>query len=214
MVSFKSFLYHQKSLIPSGGGEIDFDRPKEIENHLDALILSDSLIYQTNSDTIVWSEHNELQWSDFKGKSDTISNHKAMTYVQVTLNPKEYSDSIVIHVKTLFFRNKSWTKNNESIELLSHEQLHFNIAELISRKIRKQFSSYEYSDVNLAYKILQEIYDDHYPKMLREYNYKYDHDSNHGTIKEQQREWELKIAKELKEMKEYSSTKVTVKRIK
>ena len=161
---------------------------------------------------IIWKSSQRLSWRNYKAFPDTMSSYKAMTFVQVGLEVKEFRDSLVIAIPCYFFENLSWSKNQHSTLLLKHEQLHFDIAELISRKIRKEFSEYKYYDLKLAYKDLQKIYDRNYKIKLDSINSKYDLETDHGVIVQRQNEWERKIANELRRLDRYTSTKVILKR--
>lgn len=176
-----------------------------------------SFIYQTKvnkqpkHDVILWNSATKLKWEDFKGKLDEKSEYKAMTYVQIGLDSKEDQNYINVDVPCYFIKNLSWTKE-KSLSILKHEQLHFDIAELISRRIRKEFVNYKSTNIQKTYNDLQEIYRIHYRIKLDSINSKYDTETNHSINIEKQKEWELKIAKELKSLDKYSTTKIVIKR--
>lgn len=80
--------------------------------------------------------------------------------------------------------------------ILSHEQLHFDIAELYARKFRKQLSETQFStDIKAEVKEL-------YQKVLKElyiYQNKYDRETNFSRDRKQQQYWNAMIADALKE---------------
>jgi hypothetical protein len=162
---------------------------------------------------IEWNKHDSLTWADFQGIPDTSSTYKAMTFVQTDLKSEQHLDSIEVHVTTLFYKNLSWSKRKQSNTLLKHEQVHFDIAELMSRKIRKAFYQYISIDIDKTYTELMDISRKFHRDKLDQYNFKYDEETDHGTILAKQEEWEAKIANELKALGAYSSTRVVIKRI-
>ena len=165
-------------------------------------------------DRIVWSSTVKLTWQDFLGKPDTSSRYKAMTYTKVRLINEKLDDKIILNFPATFNRSLSWVKDTKSISLLKHEQIHFDIAELAARKLRKDCSKHVSYDLSSSYKFIQSTYD------YYSINYKdsiddfYDLETNHGMLKSKQKEWEDKIAKELKDLEWYADTKVTIERVK
>ena len=108
-----------------------------------------------------------------------------------------------INVIPYFFKRKSWSCSNSS-ETLEHEQLHFDIMELFSRKIRHDF---EIKKSNKQSKI--ESYFESYKNRFKEcsvYQQLYDKETIHGTISLKQLEWEDRITRELKELDAYKYT--------
>ncbi len=162
--------------------------------------------------TILWNKQRKLTWDDFRGVADSLSSYKAMTYVQIGLVSEEKKGYIIVDVPTYFFKNLSWKKEKTSI-LLTHEQLHFDIAELIARKIRKEFLNYKPINYKNTYIDLQEIYRVNYRVKLDSLNKSYDSETKHGVIKDKQKEWELKIARELKALEKYAGMRVVIKRL-
>lgn len=167
--------------------------------------------FQTQNDKILWSTARKLTWDDFKGKSDEKSTYKAITSVVVDYKNELLPDKINYEVSCFFCKNIAWTKS-KSIELLKHEQLHFDIAELVTRKIRRDMI--KYVSINLAEteKYVSKVNNKYFHQELDSINKKYDTETNHSINNEKQKEWELKIAKELKALEKYSSTKVVIKR--
>src|SRR5687768_6828529 len=86
--------------------------------------------------TITWNEFYRLQWHDFQGEPQENSIGDAGTVVQIKAKPYLVKKQVRYDVYALFNRKKSWARDY-SESLLAHEQLHFDIAELYARKIRK-----------------------------------------------------------------------------
>lgn len=179
------------------------------------IFVSSTLSNLTNQESVslkLWSSDSKLKWTDFQGIIDTLSSHSAMTSVRLQCKAvNSDKNSIVKDVKCYFIKSQSWTKDKSSKALLSHEQLHFDIAELSARQIRYEFKNYIGSSTSDDSNNLEDI-------IYRCWNTRdslghlYDKETAHCTISGKQKEWELKIAKELKALVSYSSTRVTIKK--
>lgn len=165
-------------------------------------------------DRIEWSSDVKLTWKDFMGKPDTLSKYKAVTFTKIRVQDEKFDDKIILNFPATFNRSLSWTKDTKSTSLLRHEQVHFDISELVARKIRKDCSQHVSYDLSLSYEFIQNTYDYYRTYCLDSINDTYDSETNHGMIKSKQKEWEEKIAKELKDLDRYAYTKVTIERVK
>lgn len=88
----------------------------------------------------------------------------------------------------------------KSEDLLKHEQLHFDIVEIYSRKLREKFLVLDKMKSKL------EDYISTYNNIrndLVKYQGLYDSETEHSVNKEKQKEWEIKVAKELEELDTY-----------
>src|SRR5687768_2492955 len=92
---------------------------------------------EPEEDVISWNEFYKLQWHDFQGEPGEDARGDAGAAVQIKAKPFLVKKEIKYDVVALFNRNKSWARG-QSTTLLAHEQLHFDIAELYARKIRKK----------------------------------------------------------------------------
>jgi hypothetical protein len=151
-------------------------------------------------DCLAWSESRPLRWSDFKGNPKRSAQEEAMTDSGMSIELKCDGKTSKAVVKSYFNPHKSWTKDTKSVELLKHEQLHFDITELFVRKLRKQLSVLG-NDCDKLSKHIQEFYDRNYKEFVA-YQDAYDRESNHSINKEKQAFWERKVAKELADLKE------------
>jgi hypothetical protein len=165
-----------------------------------------------NGNVIKWAD-NKLTWENFQGKPELQSKYKAETFTIIKSNPIFYnSDSIIYEISNCFVINKSWTKDNESSRLLSHEQLHFDISELAARRTRKAYSSVKLTKHEITYEKLSRIFKYYSGKYKDSLNSKYDLQTNHGLDSIIQINWERKITIELEGLREYSTERVKVNR--
>ena len=155
---------------------------------------------------ILWKKDVKLNWGNFQGIPDSLSDYKASTFSRIGFKCVEQDLFINIDFSSYFSKDQSWTKNPESKSLLSHEQLHFDITELIARKIRRECKDVktEKELFNNAIELLKVVYDKNY-KIKDSINLHYDSETEHGAIIEKQLEWEKKIALELKGLSKFTS---------
>jgi len=155
-----------------------------------------------SKDTIYWNGNRKLKWEDFKGKPDNGTNLLAMTQAGIGYEFGCNNGELRLKIYCYFNVNKSWTKETESDELLEHEQVHFNITELYTRKLRKRLG--EINDpCGKNVKEMDKIYRSNFEECARTQDL-YDKETNHSTNKMKQREWEERITKELNELKGFS----------
>lgn len=155
-----------------------------------------------NTDTLYWTPERKLVWDDFKGAPDTQTNLLAMTYAGIGFQLACENDKLKANIFCYFNQKNSWTKDKESEYLLRHEQLHFDLTELYTRKLRQRIN--EVSDpCGKNFGKLNNIYQVIFTECENEQNL-YDKESNHSMNKQKQQEWELQIAKDLKTMEKFA----------
>ena len=149
---------------------------------------------------IRWNEKEPLQWNDFGGKVNKKSRLHAECFAEVVYRYKFNNvKGPQFDVCANFIRNTSWIKKKYQTEaLLKHEQLHFDIAELFSLRIKEAFENYNYTeDFESEIKLL-------FNKQKLEYHamqQRYDDETDNSTNIEKQKEWETFVANELRRMK-------------
>lgn len=161
--------------------------------------------YSQDIDTVkCWQLNNRLNWSDFKGEipKDKIAlNIMAVCPHEIIVKPLRNNGFLSFDIRVLFLKKQAWTKDTSEYTLL-HEQLHFDIAELHARKLRKAIAQIKPSfDLN-SYRGIIESHLAANDKMQREY----DTLTAHGIYSSIQVEWNTKIEKELDLLKEYTTT--------
>lgn len=156
---------------------------------------------QQDADHIKWQDRRKLTWADYQGTADRDAGAAASTatYLSVEYNFKDGKLGYVITCS--FSRSKSWglTKNDY---ILSHEQGHFDIAEIFARKLYKKLKAYEFDKKNYQTD-LRRIYED-ITSEKEEMQNRYDRETNHSINKEKQAEWLEKIRVELKEFQAFA----------
>lgn len=178
----------------------------------DNVINHKSILGSKTDSLILWKPSLKLRWDDFQGVVDSISTYEAMTFVFMNFEIKSTTKfSIIMNISCYFNKQNSWSKNKNDLKLLAHEKLHFDIAELVTRKVREEFCLHQSKDINVTNIFMQDIVNK-YSIERDSLNKSYDRETNHGIIDKKQKEWEAKITKELKALDKYSKTQVIIKR--
>lgn len=151
-----------------------------------------------------WNEFYPLQWHDFQGEPDENSAGDAGAAVQIIAKPYMIKKQVKYNVDAIFNRKKSWTRD-QSESLLAHEQLHFDIAELYARKIRKRIQEMSDDGVDDV-----KIFNAAIRKLLQESNEadtQYDLETLHGALSKKQGIWSQKVKNELVSLQQYKKQK-------
>jgi hypothetical protein len=97
-----------------------------------------------------WNSFSPIQWSDFEGPIDNTSEFGAVsTFTQdYTYNWKKTDNKYYFKFKVVcrMHKDKSWSiPASQSSALLQHEQIHFNIAEHIARRLSAKLNSFHFT---------------------------------------------------------------------
>ncbi|ULC58561.1 DUF922 domain-containing protein [Flaviramulus sp. BrNp1-15] len=158
---------------------------------------------------ISWNESYKLSWNDFKAQPNNRSSAVAITASGITFGfsiTQTDSNKVVsftTEVHAHFYPEQSWYK----IELadhhvLGHEQLHFDITELHTRKFRQRISQLKVS--NSIRSELKQLHDT-INKELAQMQNKYDSETDYSRNFETQAEWKIYVETELKKLSKYKS---------
>jgi hypothetical protein len=159
---------------------------------------------------IAWNENNKLNWDCFKGKSDN-SNNRAITCSTIYCKFEE-SNNLTINIRACFIKKESWKKDKLPSDYhLSHEQKHFDIAEIYARKLRKILTDTIFKSEAIARKEIPKIIRDN-NKALNIYQDLYDKETNHSINKENQSLWDKRIEEEIKAGDNYSDNIIVIKK--
>jgi hypothetical protein len=150
---------------------------------------------------IEWNPHFRLSWDNFNGKPSSGSKGDAGSVIAIETYPSVNNGKVHFQVYALFNREKSWYSDT-SQSLLAHEQLHFDLAELYARKIRKKVSELSANGVKDF-----EVYNREVEKLLiqsNEADIRYDLETLHGGIKEKQLIWKGQVESGLLKLSSFS----------
>ncbi len=147
---------------------------------------------------IVWSANRKLTWGDFKGKPDLENYPNALA---ITNSGFGYESGIQlfkqgrIFIQSNFNTLKSWVlPEGKTDYILNHEQIHFDITEIYSRKLRKELSDAKVTAENplAAKRIFDKVF-----KELTKRQETYDNETKHGSKIETQKNWKAIVEIEL-----------------
>lgn len=152
----------------------------------------------------LWDPNVPLSWADFKGKPDSLllrgqgfSDAGIHTMIIVDFCCQdEGKNEICFH--PAIHKTKSWSLSR-SETLLVHEQLHFDITELITRKIRKAISLKPEASVEEKYKTYRRL-----ARQFSKMQIKYDKETLHGMKYKKQQKWKARVWEELEELKDFA----------
>lgn len=172
------------------------------------LVLSLTAFSQNHHATILWGT--PLSWNHFKGNPQSNGYHFASANMGVSIDyswkHRNNKPELKYIVNAIFNPSHSWVKpGKKSSDLLRHEQVHFDITELMARRFRKFLTENNFksgkvrSAVDGKYKFLQ--------RLSREIQECYDQQTNHGSNSTKQLEWERKICIELASLQQYQEVK-------
>ncbi len=145
-----------------------------------------------------WNEHNKLSWSDFKGMPGNQGKESAAATCcsigfRVGNNAVGHPEIVVYNT---FYINKSWVKDDAKIEsILMHEQGHFDLCELYTRKLKSLVASIDLSSYNVKQELMKV-----YAALSDEYEARqqaYEQETAHGTNLPEQQKWQEMITAEL-----------------
>ncbi len=159
---------------------------------------------KNDSDTI-YHHSRKVTWDDFKGKP-TNTSYGAAIFANFAYNASfRINDGFIeatIQAKTYMVRGMSWvTPASHNDYALAHEQLHFDIAKLITERFKKKIMSMKAELIIDLNSMIQYEYLESY----REMNFlqkQYDNETQHSINRQKQADWEEKIGKWLDEMKD------------
>jgi Bacterial protein of unknown function (DUF922) len=152
-------------------------------------------------DEIKWSSDFRLDWSHFKARPDRASNMDALTESGITFSWSCDWRGFKLEAYAIFVPTGSWVKEPTN-NLLTHEQLHFDITEIHARKIRKFFA--EYPDACRLGKSGIDRAAQTFIQASYARQEEYDQATNHGQNWRAQKEWQTKVADELAALAEYA----------
>ncbi|MCF7560231.1 DUF922 domain-containing protein [Sabulilitoribacter multivorans] len=156
-----------------------------------------------------WNESYRLSWADFKGKPNNNVSAVAITASGITFGfsiTQTDSGKVVkfsTEVNAHFYPDQSWYKKElADNHVLGHEQLHFDITELYTRKFRQRISQLRTSN-----SIRQELKTLHNNiiKELETAQNTYDNETDYSRNYEAQAIWKSYIEAELKKVSRFKS---------
>lgn len=148
--------------------------------------------------TFSWSPERKLNWDDFKGPTQLQDEHSAAaTHCGISIRYRLSNDKKrTLEVTNTFYTTKSWVKPDGKIpSVLVHEQGHFDLCEVYTRKLRTELAAVNIDDAG-ARVAVSEIYG----RIMSEYENSqqaYESETVHGTNLDIQQKWTSQLSTSL-----------------
>ena len=165
------------------------------------VILVPFLAPAQEEELVHWAAGQKLSWQDYKGRADRASGAAASTATYLGIDYNFSPKGLTYSITCSFSRNRSWGLHRTDY-ILSHEQGHFDIAEIFARRLNMKISAYRINR-STCKEDLKNIYEQvvHEKEEMQE---AYDRETNHSINKEKQAEWLKKIETLLLEYEAYA----------
>lgn len=161
---------------------------------------------ESNTDTIYISNNYSLTWADYRGKPINDKGISPSLRVEISINDMIVDKNLTISVviEPVFVRSRSWAgKLVQSDLLLKHEYYKTQLMYLYALKLKKQISEAHFPLKELKDNVLA-LYNKSNNIMEDELQ-KYVYDTESGSNKVKQDEWEKSINAQIEELKDYNS---------
>ena len=168
---------------------------------LTALLCTFHSVDQDNG-FIQWSQARRLNWIDFQASPPKNATNAALTSSSILMKFRSNGEILIYQISCNFEPASSWGRVKNDL-ILSHEQGHFDIAEIHARKLNQALKAYHMKfttlskDVNAIY---QHVMDD-----LKQMQDQYDEQTDHSRNMAQQKIWLIKIEDYLTGLKPYAN---------
>jgi hypothetical protein len=174
---------------------------------------------------IEWSLERKLTKGDFRGRVPANTQHASLSWINIEAEWECSGDTLISSARATFDPSRSWWRNSlgsvwgsagerttsgraqqnarrslleRDLQLLEHEQLHFDLAEAITRRIRARFTDFRRTceDPGGLAPIQQMVAEA--DRELQEAQQRYDRETSHGINGRAQEEWRRRIHDMLK----------------
>jgi len=181
---------------------------------LQLIIATSSFSLFATDSIIIWSKSVNLQRSDFLNLNKPIADdnskflntdENALLDTGIKVHLINENSNITVNVIPYVNKNNSWLYSlDTTYSTLLHEQLHFNITELIARKIRLEIMSMKKKGIqNITCYI--DIINTYVSDSLSSYQHEFDQKTLNGTLKSVQIEYSNLLEQELHKYNRFST---------
>jgi hypothetical protein len=169
---------------------------------------------------VEWSRERRLTKRDFKGRAPVSAQNASMSAISIDASWACERGSLVASARATFDPSRSWWRNAQGgvwsraseratssqaqmearrsgverdMQLLEHEQIHFDIAEVAARTIRERFQAFrnacaEPGDTDSIRQMVERA-----DRELQEEQQRYDRETSHGTNARAQDAWRRRV---------------------
>ena len=174
---------------------------------------------------IAWSPERKLMKTDFQGRMPAQAVNSSMSWLHIEASWECVVGELIASARATFDPSRSWWRTTYGniwgnagerttaeraqasarrnvmmldTQLLQHEQLHFDLAELATRKIRKRFEDFKDACDDPGGTEPIQVMVAEIDRELQEEQAKYDRETSHGVNLRAQDQWTRKIRALLK----------------
>ena len=157
------------------------------------------------AESIIWSAERRLSWDDFAGRPDLGSAAAAMTVYLLSYDGTCLDNVFDRRVFSAFLPDQSWVKTSVLLarpdvnrDALAHEQTHFDLSEVSARRMRRALAALA-DPCSLSDEAIHAVVD---PFVREDFasQRRYDVETLNGSNPAWQRDWEMRVDRELKEL--------------
>ena len=169
------------------------------------------LSFIDDDNVIIWNKDRKLVWSDYKGKPQKRFVAASTVYSLGRKVLKKEDGTIVARIQAYFYCEDSWKKDDWiNDDVLAHEQKHFDIVELFSRKMRKQITGMTFLNFSDAEKKVDAMYG-LYNEQMDKFQDQYDEETDGSMNGDAQRKWNKNIMAEIEALADYEGIFIPLK---
>ncbi len=150
--------------------------------------------------TFRWDGTQQLSWDDFRGpiRRGAGDNIAAETSCGIAIETSlvSFQGTAKVYVFNTFDKQKSWVRDGyDRPDVLQHEQGHWDICELYSRKMQARFDAAHITGADLKREVAR-IYDEVSDEYVARQE-QYEQETQHGVVAPEQDRWTGLIREEL-----------------
>lgn len=149
-----------------------------------------------DANLIPYSKQRQLLKADFQGRADDLSKAAAVTLsgINFKYSWERLGGKTKVNVKLLPYFNKSlswWRASTNALEILAHEQLHFDITALYACELKEKLEHTLLKPDELEQQITEVVNELEEQRVATQQQY--DDETRHGINKAKQAEWQEKV---------------------
>jgi len=179
------------------------------------VLLSVAIAFDINyfnySRPIPYSQLRKISFHDFrafKRPNMALNGVKEFAYIK-TNREIHFLNNGSIDITTYFHPSRSYVfaQNIREADLLTHELYHFHITEYYSRLLRREILE---NPITISHNMIN-LLNEKYYQLENEMQLKYDEDTYHSYIMQEQKKWEIKIDSLLQSLESFSNPLITIR---
>jgi hypothetical protein len=155
---------------------------------------------------VIWQPDTFLSPADFRKQPPAQAIADAQSWTGIDFNADCWQGDFSFQVYAIFHRDSSWLAPDKATPyVLSHEKMHFDISELYTRKLRASLSALASPcrDLEFTQARIDSIVAQNEAALVLEQK-RFDRQTQHGTNRSKQHEWQEEIKQRLTALTAYS----------